>query len=115
MPLIPTSLRFRWTRGRRVLAIVAACALFVWAFDWVWFRPLIRHYIHSHSGRSVGSDRLVLTRIDLVDAEVDLERRADGERNWRLRHPDDRGPSRVEVMSLDATRSELRFVHGGIG
>jgi uncharacterized protein involved in outer membrane biogenesis len=45
---------------------------------------------------------------------VDLERQADGLRNWRLIHPEDRGPMRTKVLSVDAQRSELRFVHGGL-
>jgi uncharacterized protein involved in outer membrane biogenesis len=118
-------------------------------FDWNWCRPLIRHYVMSHSGRdirfddlqvhwrdgldptiefrgltienapwaashapfihagriaatlswrSLGSDMTVVNLIELEDAQVDMERLADGLRNWRLGHPDDRGPPRVRVL-----------------
>jgi AsmA family protein len=59
-------------------------------------------------------DRPVITRLALVDAKVDLERQADGLRNWRLSRPLDRGPGRIRVLALDATRSELRVVDRGL-
>ena len=45
----------------------------------------------------------------LRDGEVDLERRADGLRNWRLGHPDYRGPGRFKVLSIrgEADRARL--------
>lgn len=43
-----------------------------------------------------------------------LERQADGLRNWRLIHPDERGPQRIKVLAVDATRSKVRVVHRGI-
>jgi hypothetical protein len=43
-----------------------------------------------------------------------MERLADGLRNWRLVHPDDRGPPRVRVLALDARRSHLHTIHRGI-
>lgn len=60
------------------------------------------------------ANQKVITRMVLRDAEIDLERQADGLRNWRLNRPDDRGPGRVRVQVLDAQRSRLRFVHGGL-
>jgi uncharacterized protein involved in outer membrane biogenesis len=152
--------------GRIALGVVAALAVFFWAFDWNWCRPLIRHYVMSHSGRSIefddlkvrwrygldpqiefrgltiqnapwavsrdpfihagriaatvswrslGSDMTVLSMIELDDAQVDMERQADGLRNWRLVHPDDRGPPHVRVLALDARRSRLHTIHRGIG
>ncbi|MBX3620970.1 MAG: hypothetical protein KF891_13450 [Rhizobacter sp.] len=56
----------------------------------------------------------VVTEMRLVDAEVDLERQADGLRNWRLTRPDDRGPARIRVMRLVAERTQLRVVHQGV-
>jgi uncharacterized protein involved in outer membrane biogenesis len=44
-----------------------------------------------------------------------MERQADGLRNWRLGHPDDRGPPRVQVLALDARNSRLHTIHRGIG
>jgi uncharacterized protein involved in outer membrane biogenesis len=67
------------------------------------------------SWRSIGSGLIVVNRIDLEDAEVDMERQADGLRNWRLSHPDDRGPPRARVVLLDARRSRLHLIHRGIG
>ncbi len=49
----------------------------------------------------------------LRDGEVDLERSADGLRNWRLSNPDYRGPGRYKVLSLQAERASLRFRHEG--
>jgi uncharacterized protein involved in outer membrane biogenesis len=151
---------------RGTLVALLAISLFVWAFDWNWCRPLIRHYVMSHSGRSfefddlkvhwrhgldptiefhgltiqnapwaeskapfihagrlaatlswrsLGSDMTVVNLIELEDAQLDVERRADGVRNWRLTHPDDRGPPRVRVLALDARRSQLHSINRGIG
>ena len=134
------------------LALVAICG----AFDWNWCRPLIRHYVMSHSGRSfefddmkvhwrhgldptiefrglriqnavwaadkapfieaghlaatlswrsIGSDKTIIRSMLVEDARIDMERRADGIRNWRLGHPEDRGPPHVRVLELDARNS----------
>lgn len=66
------------------------------------------------SWRSLGSDMTVVNLIELEDAQVDMERLADGLRNWRITRPDDRGPPRVRVLALDARRSSLHAVHRGI-
>jgi len=58
--------------------------------------------------------RPVIRHLRLVDADVDLERQADGLRNWRLTRPDDRGPGVVRVLALEAVRSKIRFVHRGL-
>lgn len=63
--------------------------------------------------RSLTGELIVVKRLELVDAQVDLEHRADGLRNWRLTRPDDRGPGKIRVQTLDARRSSLRFVQGG--
>ena len=63
--------------------------------------------------RSLTGERIIVNRLDLIDAQVDLEHRADGLRNWRLTQPEDRGPGKIRVLTLDAHRSSLRFVHGG--
>lgn len=67
------------------------------------------------SWRTLGSDLVVLRRIELEDAQVDMERQADGLRNWRITRPDDRGPPHVRVLELDARRSSLHTIHRGIG
>lgn len=65
--------------------------------------------------RSLWQRPRVVTDMRLIDAEVNLERRANGLRNWRLLHPDDTGPGRLLVMALRAERSRLSFVHHGVG
>ena len=67
------------------------------------------------SWRSLDEGRPVLSLMVLRDGEVDLERQADGLRNWRLRDPENRGPGRYKVLALQAERASLRFRHGGIG
>jgi len=67
------------------------------------------------SWRSLGTDMTVIEMIEMEDAQVDMERRADGIRNWRITRPNDVGPPRIRVLALDARRSTLHTVHGGIG
>ncbi|MBC7955981.1 MAG: AsmA family protein, partial [Cytophagales bacterium] len=56
-----------------------------------------------------------ITQMELVDADISLERQADGLRNWRLTRPDDRGPARMRVLSLQTLRSQIHVVHQGVG
>ena len=65
-----------------------------------WRTPGLRHDRHQHD------------RAD--DAQVDMERLADGIRNWRITRPDDVGPPRVRVLALDARNSSLHTIHRGI-
>ncbi len=67
------------------------------------------------SWRTLGSDMTVISLIELDDAQVDMERLADGIRNWRITRPDDRGPPRVRVLALAARNSSLHTIHRGIG
>ena len=60
------------------------------------------------------AERVIVRRIVLRDGEVDLERLADGLRNWRLSNPQDRGPGRFHVLSMQAERASVRFRHHGI-
>lgn len=66
--------------------------------------------------RSLLRGRPVVTRLRLVGADVALERRADGMRNWRLRRPDDRGTGKFTFMRLEPHDSRLRVVneHAGL-
>lgn len=66
------------------------------------------------SWRSIAEARPVLDLLVLRDAEIDLERQADGTRNWRLRDPQDRGPGRIKVLTLQPERSRLRIAHRGV-
>jgi len=72
------------------------------------------HLAATISWRSLGSDMTVVSLIELDDAQVDMERLADGIRNWRITRPDDRGPPRVRVLALDARNSSLHAIHRGI-
>jgi uncharacterized protein involved in outer membrane biogenesis len=63
------------------------------------------------SWQSLAQRRPVIALMVLRDGEVDLERRADGLRNWRLSNPGYRGPGRYKVLSLQAERASLRFRH----
>ena len=83
---------------------------------WAASRPLVRaaELGFTLSWESLWADTIVLTRLTLVDAELDLERQADGLRNWRLTRPNDRGPGRVRVLALDAQRTQARVVHRGM-
>lgn len=60
---------------------------------------------------SLGGDQRVISRLVLVDAKVDMQRQADGLRNWRLRNPDDRAPGRTRVLTLEAHRTQIRFAN----
>jgi AsmA family protein len=64
--------------------------------------------------RSVWEGRPVISRLVLIDADVDMQREADGRRNWRLKHPDDRSPGRVTVHTLEAHRTTIRFANRAI-
>ena len=66
------------------------------------------------SWRSIEQRRPVIALMVLRDGEVDLERTADGLRNWRLGNPEYRGPGRYKVLALQAERATLRFLHAGI-
>ncbi len=163
-PSPPTGTRPRSRAGRVALVLLGVLVAFVLAFDWDWCRPLLKHYVESHSGRRFDASRLQVRfdhgldptitlqdlRIDnapwaasktpflqarrlsatvswrtlwsglvvvplvvLEDAQVDMERQADGLRNWRLGHPDDRGPPHARVLALDARNSRLHLVDGG--
>ncbi len=63
---------------------------------------------------SLWSERIMVTRLELVDADITMHRKADGLRNWRLTTPEDRGPGTVRVMTLAAQRSKIHFVNEGI-
>ncbi len=66
------------------------------------------------SWRSLFERLRIVDSLVLRDARIDLERQADGLRNWRLSDPEDRGPGRYRVRSLQAERSTIRFSHRGV-
>ena len=61
--------------------------------------------------RSIWREAPIISRLVLVDADVDLERQANGLRNWRLTNPEYRGPGKIRVLLLEARRSRIRFVN----
>jgi hypothetical protein len=63
------------------------------------------------SWRSVAERRPIIALMVLREGEVDLELRSDGLRNWRLTHPDDRGPGWVKVLALRGEGATLRVRH----
>jgi hypothetical protein len=78
--------------ARPFAALASATAVFAW--------------------RSLDERRPVIALMVLRDGEVDLERRSDGLRNWRLAHPDDRGPGRVKVLAIRGERATMRVLDG---
>jgi uncharacterized protein involved in outer membrane biogenesis len=84
-----------WADGRRPFAVAGEAAF-------------------TLSWRSLTEWRTIISRLRLVDAEIDMQRRADGLRNWRLTEPEDHGPGRVRVMSLQAQRTTIHLAHEGL-
>jgi uncharacterized protein involved in outer membrane biogenesis len=84
--------------------------------SWAAPRPLARAAEMSFaiSWRSIGSERLIVNRLTMVDADVDMEMQADGLRNWRITNPEYRGPGKVWILTIDAQRSGVRFVNHAI-
>jgi len=81
-------------RGRPFAALDSATAVFSWL--------------------SLRERRPVIALLVLRQGEVDLERRADGLRNWRLSDPEDRGPGRFKVLAIRGENATVRFVHEGL-
>jgi uncharacterized protein involved in outer membrane biogenesis len=84
-----------------------------WAAD---PQPLIKagRIAMTFEWRSLLSDIKVVRMIEIDDASIDMERQADGRRNWRITRPDDRGPPHLQVMALQARDSQLHLIHRGI-
>lgn len=80
-----------------------------WGIDAPFVRA--REVTLTFSLASLWRGRPVISRIGLADAEVTLERRADGLRNWRLREPDNREPGRTRVLTLEARRAQVVFIN----
>ncbi len=81
---------------------------------WAAKRPFVvaGEIVFTFSIDSLWERRPIISRLTLTDADMDMERRADGLRNWRLTDPENRGPGRVRVMTLQAVRSKIRFFNG---
>jgi len=84
-----------WARGKQPLAVLGE-ASFTFPIQTLW------------------DEQRVVSRMVFKDAELDLEWRPDGLRNWRLRDPEYRGPSRYKVRTFEAHRTRIHFVRPGI-
>jgi AsmA family protein len=84
---------------------------------WADRRPMAvaREASFTVSLASIWRDRPIISLLVIVDADVDLERQANGLRNWRLVYPDSTGPGRIRVLALEAHRSRVRFVNRAAG
>jgi len=84
---------------------------------WADKRPFLtaREVSFTFSLKSVWQERPVISRLVLVDADLDMERQVDGLRNWRLKNPEDRGPGKVKVQSLEPHGASIRFVRRDVG
>ena len=80
---------------------------------WADARPMadIGSMSFSISPRSAWENLTVISRMVLVDADIDMEMQADGLRNWRLTRPEDRSPAKVKVLILEPHRSRIRYLN----
>ena len=87
-------------------------AVYIENAPWADRRPFVTagEVSFTFSLTSLSQRRLVLSKLLLIDADIDMERQADGHRNWRLRDPENVDRGRVKVMKLEAYNSRLRFV-----
>jgi AsmA family protein len=65
--------------------------------------------------RSVWEGRPVVSRLVLVDADIDMERLEDGRRNWRIREAGRIAPGRLTIHTLEAHRTRIRFANRQTG
>lgn len=59
---------------------------------------------------SIRQRRPIVSKLVLIDADIDLERQADGHRNWRLRNPENTARGRMKVRRLEARNTRIRFI-----
>jgi AsmA family protein len=84
-----------WARSKRPMAVIAEVS-YTFPIQTLW------------------DEKRVVTRMVLKDAELDLEWLPDGLRNWRLRDPDYRGPTRYKVRTFETHRTHIHFARPGI-
>ena len=84
--------------------------------SWAGERPFVtaEEVSFTVSLESLWERRPVISRLVLVDANVDMQRQADGLRNWRLTQPQDRTRGRLTIHTLEAHRTTIRFVNRAI-
>jgi uncharacterized protein involved in outer membrane biogenesis len=99
--------------GASLVPTVRLRGLYVENAPWAARQPLVtaEEVSFTVSLKSLWQRRPVITRMTLVDADIDMERQADGLRNWRLRDPEDRSAGKVKVLTLEARRTRLRWVN----
>jgi hypothetical protein len=68
----------------------------------------------TFSLKSLWEGQPIISRLVLIDADVQLERQADGLRNWRLRNPEDRSPGRIKVLRMEPHRTMIRVIRRDI-
>lgn len=87
-------------------------AVYIENAPWADRRPFVTagEVSFTFSLNSLSQRRPVLSKVLLIDADIDMERQADGHRNWRLRDPENVDRGRVKVMKVEAYNSRLRFV-----
>ena len=93
--------------------IIRLRGVYIQNAPWAGKRPfaIAREASFTVSLKSLWERRPVVLKLMLLDADVDMQRQADGLRNWRLRHPDDRSPGRVTIRTLEAHRTTIRFAN----
>lgn len=86
--------------------------LYIQNAPWADPRPFVKAGVTEFdlTWASLWRTPIIIKRLTLIDAEVDMERTANGRRNWRLTRPLDTGPGQVRVQSLVAQRSSVRYI-----
>ena len=62
------------------------------------------------SWRGLMQRPLLISHLEINGGAVNLERKADGLRNWRLRKPLDRGPGRFRIQAVTAHEASLHLL-----
>lgn len=86
--------------------------LYVENASWADSRPFVSaaEVSFTFSLDSIWQRRPIVSKLVLIDADIDLERQADGHRNWRLRNPENTARGRMKVRRLEARNTRIRFI-----
>lgn len=103
--------------NRKLEPTVRLRGLYVENAPWADKRPFATagEVSFTFSLKSLSQRRPVVSKLVLIDADIDLERQEDGHRNWRLRNPEDVRRGRMKVMHLEARDTRIRFVRRDVG
>lgn len=98
--------------NRQLEPTVRLRGLYVENAPWADNRPFVtaQEVAFTFALRSITERRPIVAKLVLIDADVDLERQADGHRNWRLRNPENVNRGRMKVIRLEAQNSRIRFI-----